>query len=119
MKGINLHFAQDLTEALELLQEFENSRVLAGGTDLLVDIKQGLIQSRHLISLQEIKELKKIEKKNGCIRLGAMSTPLEISSHMLIKQHIPALAHDGKNEYHDHGVSDVRRNRPGQGMECD
>ena len=34
-------------------------------------------------------------------------------------QHIPPLAHDGKNEYHDHGVSDMRGNRPGQDMQGD
>jgi hypothetical protein len=32
-------------------------------------------------------------------------------------QHIPPLAHDGENEYHDHGVEKVRGNSPGQHME--
>lgn len=91
MSGINLHFPQDLTEALGLLQELEGARILAGGTDLLVDYKQGLIQIHHLISLQELKELKEIENKNANIRIGTMATALEIISHPLINEHIPAL----------------------------
>lgn len=91
MSGINLHFPQDLTEALGLLQELEDARILAGGTDLLVDYKQGLIKIHHLISLQGLEELKEIANKNNNIRIGAMVTPSEIISHPLINEYIPAL----------------------------
>ena len=91
MSGINLHFPQDLAEALGLLQELKDALILAGGTDLLVDYKQGLVQIHHLISLQGIKELKEIANKNNNIRIGAMVTPLEIISHPLLNEYIPAL----------------------------
>jgi carbon-monoxide dehydrogenase medium subunit len=87
-----LYTPRTLAEALRLLAKLKDARIVAGGTDLLVELKQGLIEAEALISLQNIKELKKIEKKDQHIRLGAMVTPQEIISHPLIKQHLPVLA---------------------------
>lgn len=89
---ISFHTPQTLEEAFSLLRELEGARVLAGGTDLLVDLKQGLTEARNIVSLQKIKELKGIEKKDGRIRVGALTTPLELISDSLINQYIPALA---------------------------
>jgi carbon-monoxide dehydrogenase medium subunit len=87
-----LYTPRTLAEALRLLAKLKDAPIVAGGTDLLVELKQGLIEAEALISLQNIKELKKIEKKDQHIRLGAMVTPQEIISHPLIKQHLPVLA---------------------------
>lgn len=92
LSDIRLHKPQSIAEAVKLLGELEGARLLAGGTDLLVDIKQGLIQVKSLISLQEIEELKGIEEDGGRIRVGALVTPQQILSSSLILQHIPALA---------------------------
>jgi carbon-monoxide dehydrogenase medium subunit len=87
-----LYTPRTLAEALKLLVKLKEARIVAGGTDLLIELKQGLVEAEALISLQNIKELKKIEKKDQHVRLGAMVTPQEIISHPLIKQHLPALA---------------------------
>jgi carbon-monoxide dehydrogenase medium subunit len=89
---IKYHTPQSLAEAFRMLNELENIRVVAGGTDLLVNIKEGLIEPKNLVSLQKIDGLRGIEQKNNKIRIGAMVTPQEISSHPLIAQHLPALA---------------------------
>jgi len=92
LSEIRLHTPQTLNEALELSVKIKEARFLAGGTDLLVDIKQGLLAAKDIISLQEIKELKGIKKKNKEIRLGALVTPNDILSDSLINRYIPALA---------------------------
>lgn len=92
LPDIEYHTPRTLAEALKLLVKLKDARIVAGGTDLLVELKQGLTEAEALISLRNIKELKKIEKKDGHIRLGAMVTPKEIISHPLIKQYFPALA---------------------------
>jgi len=97
LSGIQLHTPRTLAEALKLLAKLKDARIVAGGTDLLVDMKQGLIEAKSLISLQKIEGLKKIEKKGKRIRIGAMVTPQEILSHPLIKQYIPALAEAAKS----------------------
>ena len=92
LSGIQLHTPRTLAEALNLLVKLKDALIVAGGTDLFVNLKQGLIEANFLISLQKIKELKKIEKKDKKIRIGAMVTPQEILSHPLIIQYIPSLA---------------------------
>ncbi|NIM90479.1 MAG: xanthine dehydrogenase family protein subunit M [Candidatus Aminicenantes bacterium] len=94
---IEYHAPRTLAEALKLLVKLKEARIMAGGTDLLVELKQGLVEAEALISLQNIKELKKIEKKDQSLRLGAMVTPQEIISHPLIKQHFPALVEAAKS----------------------
>jgi len=92
LSGIKFHSPQNLAEAFSLLEELKEARILAGGTDLLVDIKQGLIKAEDIISLLEIKELKGIEKEENGIRIGAMVTAQEIISDPRVNQFIPALA---------------------------
>ena len=65
---------------------------MAGGTDLLVDLKQGLIELQNIVSLQKLEELEKIELEENRIRIGALVTPKLIMTHPLINQHLPALA---------------------------
>jgi len=92
ISDIALHIPKNLSEAVRLLGELEEARVLAGGTDLLVEIKQGLVMVKNLISLKKIRELKGIEKKGNRIRMGALSTLEEVMSDPLINQYMPALA---------------------------
>ncbi|MFP4081579.1 MAG: FAD binding domain-containing protein [Candidatus Aminicenantes bacterium] len=92
LSDIKYHSPRTLDEALGLLRELEGARVLAGGTDLLVDLKQGLTEAKNIISLHHLKELKGIERRKDKICIGAMSTAQEILSHSLIREHLPALA---------------------------
>jgi len=75
-----------------MLGELTGARLLAGGTDLLVDLKEGLAEAKNLISLQGIVELRGIEVANARIRIGALTTPKEIASHPLILKYLPALS---------------------------
>ena len=89
---IKLHKPKSVEEALELLGELEDARLVAGGTDLLVDIKQGLVTTKNLVSLQDVQSLKGIWKEEGKIHVGAMVTPNAIQSDGLISQHVHALS---------------------------
>jgi 4-hydroxybenzoyl-CoA reductase subunit beta len=63
---------RDLHEALELLSiHGTDCNILAGGTDLLVRMKQGLAAPTHLISLKALQELSNISESDGVIRIGA------------------------------------------------
>jgi len=92
LREIKLHQPRTLAQALDLLAKLERARLLAGGTDLLVDLKEGLTRPENLVSLNVIDELKGIEVREGRIRIGALTTPQELAAHPLILEHIPALA---------------------------
>ena len=83
-----------LSEACSLLGEHgERSRVLAGGTDLLVACKLRNIKPSLLVSLGRITELKGIQfdEKKG-LRIGAMTTLNEVRYNPFVVKYYPALA---------------------------
>lgn len=92
LSEIRFHAPQTLAEALKLLAKLSEARIAAGGTDIFVDIKQGLLEAKDIISLQKLEELKGIEKKDNKIRIGALVSPQEIISSSLINEYLPALA---------------------------
>jgi len=97
LSEIRFHSPQNLTEAFKLLRELKEARIVAGGTDLIVDIKQGLMEARDIISLHKIEELKEIRKKDKKIRIGAMVTAQDIISNSIIAQYIQAIAGAAKS----------------------
>lgn len=89
---IRLHTPRSIGDVLKLLADLEEARIVAGGTDILVDLKQGLITAKNLVSLQEVQGLRGIRKEAGKICIGAMTTPKEIQGNSQVKQHVPSLA---------------------------
>lgn len=77
------HEPDSVAEALALAARFrETARFLAGGTDLMVQIRRGRVAPRHVISLHRVPGLDNIDV-NGQVRLGALVTHrrLEQSPH--------------------------------------
>jgi carbon-monoxide dehydrogenase medium subunit len=89
--NIKLHEPHSLAEAVKLLREIEDARILAGGTDLLVEMKEGSAESKQLISIQKIQELNGISLQNGVIRIGALVTPNELAAHTGLRKKLAAL----------------------------
>jgi len=97
LSDIKFHSPQTLAEAFILLEKLSEARIVAGGTDLYVDIKQGLMEARNIISLHKIEGLKGIEKKDKKLRIGAMVSAQEIISNSIINKYIPAIADAAKS----------------------
>jgi CO/xanthine dehydrogenase FAD-binding subunit len=73
------HDPPALDEACQIMAELkEKARPLAGGTDLLVNMRRGTVSPEHVISLGRIEELRGIYPSNGQLRLGACLTAAEI-----------------------------------------
>jgi carbon-monoxide dehydrogenase medium subunit len=58
---------------------------MAGGTDVLADLKQGLITTRNLVSLSGIEELKRIERNKDGLWIGALVTPNQLADAEVIR----------------------------------
>jgi aerobic carbon-monoxide dehydrogenase medium subunit len=86
---------ETLDEAFSLLQELgEEARVLAGGTDLLVKMKQRAIEPmpKHLINIKKIPGLQYLQADgHSGLRLGALANIQEIKSFLPIRQRFPGL----------------------------
>jgi CO/xanthine dehydrogenase FAD-binding subunit len=88
------YIARSIPDALDALAESQGtSQVIAGGTDLLLDLQQG----RHdpvyrLVDVTEIPEMGRIEIKQGELFIGAAATHKKISQSELVRKHGYALA---------------------------
>ncbi|WP_299981995.1 FAD binding domain-containing protein [Desulfobacula sp.] len=83
---------ENLKGALDLLSTHrDDAKILAGGTDLLVRMKKGLLKPKVLISLKALNELSYINEKNGYIKIGARTPIADIVASGLIKEEAHAL----------------------------
>lgn len=80
-----------LEEALELMAR-EELHICAGGTDLLVDLRNKVLEDTSLVALGKIAELKGITMEGDRLVIGAMTTFTEVMESELIRAMIPALA---------------------------
>ncbi len=73
--------ASSVAEAVSLLQEHDEAKVLAGGHSLIPMMKLRLAQPPVLIDLGQLSELRGISRSNdGGVRIGAMTTYAEIAN---------------------------------------
>jgi len=80
-------------EALEILKSYKGqARIIAGGTDLILDLKDQIRKVRCLVDISGIQELKKIEQNGDNIKIGAGVTHNQAASSKLIQEHAPVLA---------------------------
>jgi len=82
-----------LDGALDLLAAHgKDAKILAGGTDLLVRMKKGLLTPKFLISLKALNELSYIEKKDDFIKIGARTSIADIIASDVIQKQARALS---------------------------
>ena len=83
---------QDLGEALDFLEEYgPDTTILAGGTDVMIDMRAGVLKSRYLLDVSRLPELRTIMFDNGELTSGAGVTITEIGQSEIIGRHAPAL----------------------------
>lgn len=87
------HEPENLEDACEILAELKGkASPLAGGTDLLVNMKKGVVSPKHVLSLSRIKELKSMGAKDGHMRIGPCVTAAELAESSDIKNDFMALS---------------------------
>lgn len=83
--------ASTLHEALNLLAQNEDAKILAGGHSLIPAMKLRLAMPPLLIDISRIKELSYVREEDGQVRIGAMTTHYQIESSDLLKTVCPLL----------------------------
>ena len=98
MKSFEYATPRTVDEAVEqLADKWGETEVLAGGTDLVTCLKQGLTAPTRVVSLKAVKGLKGISSAKGALTIGAMTTMGELADHADVQKHFPALATAAKN----------------------
>jgi 4-hydroxybenzoyl-CoA reductase subunit beta len=95
------HRPRSLDEALRLLSELgDKARVIAGGTDVLPNMKQGLFDPEHVVSIGRLEELRGISIERGSahgdagerLLVGAAMRLAEVADSLLVRRTATALA---------------------------
>jgi carbon-monoxide dehydrogenase medium subunit len=81
-----------LAEAVKLLSEYKGAAsVLAGGTDLIVWLKENVVAPRALVDIKGIKDLDALALKNGVLRIGARTTFSALIESAVVRAKFPVL----------------------------
>lgn len=81
-----------IEEALKMLHSHrDNCKLLAGGTDLLNDLRHRLIRPKVLIDIKNVPELNKLEFTPNEVQIGAAVAISEVLKQPLLKVHYNAL----------------------------
>ncbi len=87
------HRPGTVEEALRLLASLGGAAMpVAGGTDVIPNMKHRLHEPAHLVSLRGIEALKGIRHGDAGLVIGAGETLADIAAHPLVAAHAPALA---------------------------
>lgn len=79
-------------EAVALYADNDGARYLAGGTDMIVNIRRGIEAPAALIDLSQIPELATIDETEDGLRIGAAATLQQVAAHAAIGRNYPAVA---------------------------
>ncbi|MGD9057236.1 MAG: FAD binding domain-containing protein [Desulfobacterales bacterium] len=84
--------ATNLEDALDFLNtNGAETKILAGGTDIMVDMRSGALKTRFLLDVSRLTDLKKIEIRDGQLSIGAAVTISELLASDIIADMAPAL----------------------------
>lgn len=82
-----------LYEVFVLLERHgDDARLIAGGTALIILMRQRLVQPSLLVSLGRVPGLAGIDTYDGGVRIGALATHREVETSALVRERLPVLA---------------------------
>jgi carbon-monoxide dehydrogenase medium subunit len=84
---------KNLKEVHATLKEFGgDAKLIAGGTALVIMMKQRLVRPSCLVALRSVRGLNGIEVKDGGLSIGGLATHREVESSALLRRRLPMLA---------------------------
>ena len=87
-----LYEAESVSHAIELLTAHPEARIIAGGSDVLVQMREGRLAGCELVSIYGLDELRGISMdQDGTIRILPLTSFSHITKHPIIKEHINVL----------------------------
>lgn len=94
MKELELHEPQSVEEATSMRSSLgESSAFYAGGTELLLALKSGLLNIEHIINVKGIPEFTSVTvSDDGSLIIGAAATHSLLEASPIVREHFPLIA---------------------------
>jgi xanthine dehydrogenase YagS FAD-binding subunit len=97
MKDFKIAEPQTIDQVTSLtIDKKDKYKLMAGGTDLLAEIKDEIIGPEVVVDLKSIPDLSYIKKEKNGVRIGALTSLTRLAEDTLIKNEYPAL-HEAAN----------------------
>lgn len=87
-----LYEATSVPHAISLLKEHPEAKIIAGGSDVLVQMREGKLAGKELVSIYKLDELRGISlDEDGTLRILPLTSFSRITKHPLIQEHVNVL----------------------------
>ena len=88
-----IYEASSIQNAIELLKDHPEAKIIAGGSDILISIRNGSLKDAELVSIYGLDELRGIAiDSEGTIKIGALTSFSHIAKDPIINENIKVLA---------------------------
>ena len=92
MKDFKLVTAKTVDEAVEALAKYgDQCKLIAGGTDAMLMIRDGKWNNLTLVNIRDIEELRGIKLEGDTVTIGALTRLSDIEHSDVLKEHAPCL----------------------------
>ena len=92
LRRFRLEEPESVKEVSELLARFgESAKVYAGGTELLLAMKEGLVHYERLVNIKRLSGLNEVKLDNNTVKVGALCTHHQLETSPVLQQKLPAL----------------------------
>ncbi len=87
-----LYEANSVPHAIELLRAHPEARIIAGGSDVLVQMREGKLAGCELVSIYGLDELRGVRmEQDGTIRIGSLTSFSHITRDPVVQEHMAVL----------------------------
>lgn len=92
LRRFRLEEPESVKDASELLARHgESAKLYAGGTELLLAMKEGLVQYERLVNIKKIAGLDRLRSENGAVVIGSLATHRKVMEAGVLREKLPAL----------------------------
>jgi xanthine dehydrogenase FAD-binding subunit len=87
-----LYEATSVSHAVQLMREHPNAVLIAGGSDVLIKMREGKLAGAQLISIYQLDELREVTMDpDGALRIGPMTSFSHATASPLLQRYMPVL----------------------------
>jgi len=98
INSLNYYKFSSIEEVLQLLENFKGkTSIMAGGTDLIANMKKGVIFPKNIVDIKHIKELARLEFTEEGLYIGAGVSCNRFIDNKIVNKNYPLLVEEIKN----------------------
>jgi aerobic carbon-monoxide dehydrogenase medium subunit len=92
LRRFRLEEPESVSEVSELLSRFgDSAKVYAGGTELLLAMKEGLVEYERLVNIKRLAGLSEVKLEGDTVKIGALCTHQQLENSPVLQAKLPAL----------------------------